>query len=99
MVVYHADDKHGLETAALLTKKGFPHLLLLSGGIEEFGVHQTASVEGTDIPEFLPNDLRDLTRPDPQGRPARHLQGDSQESEAAADVAMSPQRRAEEEVH
>jgi hypothetical protein len=79
MVIYHLDDKNGIETANLLTKKGFPHLLLLSGGIEEFGVAHSDAIEGSDIPVFRHNEIRFLNRREDYGGSAGPVSGGPQE--------------------
>ena len=36
IIVYHEDDKNGMNFASVLYQKGFDNVYLLSGGIEEF---------------------------------------------------------------
>ena len=52
IVVYHFDEKPGMDYATQLYEKGYDNLYLLSGGIEGFGQEIQEGLEGKDVPVF-----------------------------------------------
>ena len=52
IIVYHFDEKPGMEYSTQLAEKGYDNLYLLSGGIEGFGQEIQEGLEGKDVPLF-----------------------------------------------
>lgn len=52
IVVYHFDEKKGIDYTLELFEKGYDNIFLLSGGIEAFGQEVQAGMEGKKVPEF-----------------------------------------------
>lgn len=52
IVVYHFDEKPGMDYVTQLSEKGFDNLFLLSGGIEGFGQELPEGLEGKAVPQF-----------------------------------------------
>ena len=52
IVVYHFDEKPGIEYTTQLGEKGYDNLFLLNGGIEGFGQEVQEGLEGKDVPVF-----------------------------------------------
>lgn len=52
IVVYHFDEKPGMDYTMQLFEKGFDNLFLLNGGIEGFGQEIQEGLEGKDVPVF-----------------------------------------------
>lgn len=50
IVIYHFDEKKGIEYANNFAEKGFENIYLLSGGIEAFGQEIPEGLEGKQIP-------------------------------------------------
>ena len=50
IVVYHFDEKKGIDYAKQLFEKGYDNVYLVSGGVEAFGQEITEGLEGKDIP-------------------------------------------------
>lgn len=53
-MVYHIDEGEGVKCAKLLVLKGFANVVLLTGGIMQFGSNCGELVEGEQVPEFEP---------------------------------------------
>ena len=52
IVVYHFDEKKGIEYVNQFFEKGFDNIFLLSGGVEAFGQEVAEGLEGPNIPAF-----------------------------------------------
>lgn len=52
IVVYHYDEKPGIEYVGQLVEKGYDNLFLLNGGIEGFGQEVQEGLEGKEVPSF-----------------------------------------------
>ena len=52
IIVYHFDEKKGIEYVNELFEKGFDNVFLLSGGVEAFGQEIEGGLEGANIPLF-----------------------------------------------
>ena len=52
IVVYHFDEKPGMDYTTQLYEKGFDNLFLLNGGVEGFAQEIQEGLEGKDIPVF-----------------------------------------------
>lgn len=52
IVVYHFDEKPGMDYTTQLCEKGYDNLFLLNGGIEGFGQEVQEGLEGKDVPQF-----------------------------------------------
>ena len=52
IVVYHFDEKAGMEYAKELYEKGYDNVYLLSSGIEGFGQTIQDGLEGNNVPVF-----------------------------------------------
>lgn len=50
IIVYHDDDKSGMNYAAVLYEKGFDNIYLLTGGIEDFYQKKPEYVVGKELP-------------------------------------------------
>jgi centrosomal protein CEP41 len=50
IIIYHEDDKSGIQVASVLFEKGFDNIYLLTGGIEEFYQKHSSLVLGTELP-------------------------------------------------
>lgn len=95
MVLYHIDDKSGIETAALMGSKGYLHVIMLTGGLEEFGCQYAGLLEGADIPEFTRNAYSPLTRAQNSASETRHVQGGKTARKGTQNVANAAQGRAQ----
>jgi hypothetical protein len=51
-VVYHYDEKPGMDYTTQLFEKGYDNLFLLNGGIEGFGQELPEGLEGKEVPSF-----------------------------------------------
>jgi len=52
IVVYHFDEKHGIQYVTELYEKGYDNLYLLSAGVEGFGQEIQEGLEGKKVPAF-----------------------------------------------
>jgi centrosomal protein CEP41 len=52
IIIYHFDEKKGLEYVQHFVEKGYENLYLLNGGIEAFGQEFKEGLEGKTIPVF-----------------------------------------------
>ena len=52
IVVYHFDEKPGMQYTTELFEKGYDNLFLVSGGIEGFAQEIPEGLEGTQVPTF-----------------------------------------------
>ena len=52
IVLYHFDEKKGIEYVNQFFEKGYDNVYLLSGGIEAFGQEIQDGLEGKEIPVF-----------------------------------------------
>lgn len=52
IVVYHFDEKRGIEYVNQMHEKGFDNLYLLNGGIEGFAQELQEGLEGKQVPAF-----------------------------------------------
>ena len=52
IIVYHFDEKKGIEYVNELFEKGFDNVFQLSGGVEGFGQEIEGGLEGPNIPMF-----------------------------------------------
>lgn len=95
MVIYHIDDKSGIETAALMGSKGYLHVIMLTGGLEEFGCEYADLLEGSDIPEFTQSAYSRLTRAQNPVAETRCLQGGKTVGERTENVTNAAQGRAQ----
>lgn len=52
IIVYHFDEKKGIDYVNELFEKGYDNIYLLSGGIEAFGMEIGEGLEGKNVPQF-----------------------------------------------
>ena len=52
IVVYHFDEKAGIDYAKEMFEKGYDNVYLLSSGIEGFGQEIQDGLEGSNVPNF-----------------------------------------------
>lgn len=52
IVVYHFDEKRGIDYITQLFEKGFDNIYLLNAGIEGFGQEVPEGLEGSAVPQF-----------------------------------------------
>jgi centrosomal protein CEP41 len=52
IVLYHFDEKRGIDYTMQLFEKGFDNIYLLNAGIEGFGQEIPEGLEGTAVPQF-----------------------------------------------
>jgi centrosomal protein CEP41 len=52
IVLYHFDEKPGIDYATQLFEKGYDNILLLNAGIEGFGQEIPEGLEGKSVPHF-----------------------------------------------
>lgn len=52
IVLYHLDEKRGIDYTTQLFEKGFDNLFLLNAGVEGFGQEIPQGLEGTAVPAF-----------------------------------------------
>lgn len=51
-MVYHFDEKKGIDYTTQFIEKGYENVYLLSGGIEGFGQEIQEGLEGKNVPLF-----------------------------------------------
>ena len=52
IVLYHFDEKPGMDYTVQLHEKGYDNLFLLNGGVEGFGQEIQEGLEGKQVPAF-----------------------------------------------
>lgn len=52
IVLYHFEEKPGIDYTVQLFEKGYDNLFLLNGGVEGFGQEIPEGLEGKDVPHF-----------------------------------------------
>ena len=50
IIIYHFDERPGIDAASKFADKGYENIYLISGGIEVFAARNRSMIEGTELP-------------------------------------------------